>query len=1568
MPTTQQPAAPRGRRRLRRVLGIGVVAVLVLLIAGVVLAPTIGSALAPGMIEGSVNPGIKGRVAVAEASIGWFAGLEVGPVEVFDPEGRPAASVRVAAPVTLWEAVSGRYWSAASLDLGTIEASGKLDLRQYNDGTTNLDRALAPKVPASHADGKKEQGSGAGGSGGSGGAGGAPSIKATLKVTGLDISVRNERDNFASEIGLRPLKGEASVDADLGGAPAGGGVIKAHADFTGNAVASGSGASPVQAMALRLDADVKRKGAGGWSVEGIDHADVKLSLSNAPIEIADALASMGGALVQAVGASADVTIDATGNSAKMDAAVRVVSTGLNADAHLAVADGVLTGVPDKPSSVALGSTGFLASLPATRQAVNRAAEQVKLTQAPSVQATLEHLRVPLSTGDDAAKIDFRGANLGLRVKVSGTSGSVLIPSGAAGAPADAKPGAADWKPFSVEPIELAVNIDDLAKPIAISTGTRATLDGEPAGDLRLTVNAAGLLDDAGHLRALVGGKAGLADRAEADLRLAGMSTALVQPVAAGAGLPLQLAQDVGPTLDVTLSAKADVAGVTDTGALRGGLESLPPLDVNAELTSANIRGGVKARLEKAVLTTTGDGVGLSVNSASPLAQRIVARAREEAVKAAAANPNSAPPPEVLITGAGKVELTARDVAVSLKDTSLAAILGRGRGNAGLTLSDLNVAADLGGSKAPVRIERYAMAAALGTAAYPKLTVDGQLSYENRPFTITGGYEFNKLDKGLPRGDPAAQLAALRPVGEVLVKGLPRAMLGIVPSLAPYAGEGAPGQADNLAGAVRAAVGPTADVTLKMIGAPADKGGGEYLAAIVNTAADGAHADVWLRIAEGLAEIASVNAYIQPRPEWVNPLLASMSGPAATGAPASAPMRLGAPTKLSLVVDKPVKIPLSVAPDGSVSPDWSKAGDLTARIAAGGELVVENVPIGGGGTDEQGRAVPVRTAALALSNVSGEIVAPLSGIPDAARAGKRASVKLDAAAFDRSGGNASLGRLDLRASAGMDGSSPNATAHLEGVNTAAIGSLIGRHDLVVGALGDTATASLEIKPGGGGGNGSTLAIDAQLTSPRVSGATLSFARDGSHLWLTKPSTITWEPNLQLLNRLLATPAKATPNGGGAGGGAAAPAPGAPFTIDRASPVTISMSKLALASGGGAGGPFKPGVFDMDIGMRAPSLVLGVPATEAGKPPTTLGLSDLTLTTTSALAGAGADKPNPIAIELAFDQTGGPGAAAGKRSTAKVRVANFADATGVVREENFRFNGDVDVLSFPSAVVDTLVNQGGLLAEALGPTVSIQASARNLSINGDDATGKLTVDATSPRATAKLQGRLKNGRFVQNGPVSIVLREINSRLVAELSGGLPLVQSLEKTPQDKPATITAEGLTVPIDNDLAKLNGTVTIDLGVARFTTSNLIGKIVKGLGGRSEGSIGRKIEPFVIHMDHGVVKYDRFTLPVGEFGLDTRGEVDLVKRTINVVTYVPLFALTDEAAGVLNTGLAGKIGILDRSTMVPITTKGSLDGPQTNIDIGLFMKETGENILKTPGNLLDKILNPGGKKDGGGKK
>ena len=45
--------------------------------------------------------------------------------------------------MTVWKVVSGGWWSAKRIDVGTVEASGSLDLKQYKDGTTNLQRLRA---------------------------------------------------------------------------------------------------------------------------------------------------------------------------------------------------------------------------------------------------------------------------------------------------------------------------------------------------------------------------------------------------------------------------------------------------------------------------------------------------------------------------------------------------------------------------------------------------------------------------------------------------------------------------------------------------------------------------------------------------------------------------------------------------------------------------------------------------------------------------------------------------------------------------------------------------------------------------------------------------------------------------------------------------------------------------------------------------------------------------------------------------------------------------------------------------------------------------------------------------------------------------------------------------------------------------------------------------------------------------------------------------------------------------------------------------------------------------------
>ena len=61
-----------------------------------------------------------------------------------------------------------------------------------------------------------------------------------------------------------------------------------------------------------------------------------------------------------------------------------------------------------------------------------------------------------------------------------------------------------------------------------------------------------------------------------------------------------------------------------------------------------------------------------------------------------------------------------------------------------------------------------------------------------------------------------------------------------------------------------------------------------------------------------------------------------------------------------------------------------------------------------------------------------------------------------------------------------------------------------------------------------------------------------------------------------------------------------------------------------------------------------------------------------------------------------------------------------------------------------------------------------------------------------------------------------------------------------------------------------------------------------------------------------------------------------------------------QSLGALNTGIAGKIGVLDKNTQIPIRTRGPMGDTKTEIDMGLFMKETGENLIKTPGKLIEK--------------
>ena len=151
----------------------------------------------------------------------------------------------------------------------------------------------------------------------------------------------------------------------------------------------------------------------------------------------------------------------------------------------------------------------------------------------------------------------------------------------------------------------------------------------------------------------------------------------------------------------------------------------------------------------------------------------------------------------------------------------------------------------------------------------------------------------------------------------------------------------------------------------------------------------------------------------------------------------------------------------------------------------------------------------------------------------------------------------------------------------------------------------------------------------------------------------------------------------------------------------------------------------------------------------------------------------------------------------------------------------------------------------------------------------------------------------------------------------------------------------------------------IDPGEARFGTSTFFGQLLDLAKITKGGQLGKQLDPLVLTITDGVAAYPRYKIPLGEFTIESEGSVDLGKRTVNVVTWVPLGNLTDQAAGMFgaNIGLGGLVGeapILDKASMVPFRTRGSYDDPKTSADLDLFAK----NVLKqvNPVDLLKKGL------------
>src|SRR5687768_801608 len=130
------PPAPAPRRRRRKWPWV-ILTLLLILVALVVLGPTIAStAPVRSFVVGKINENLNGRVTIDGWSLGWFSGIRLRDVKVYDEQNAQIAHLPlITTDLKLTDAARG------NLALGNTEVNvASFVARVKEDGSTNFDK------------------------------------------------------------------------------------------------------------------------------------------------------------------------------------------------------------------------------------------------------------------------------------------------------------------------------------------------------------------------------------------------------------------------------------------------------------------------------------------------------------------------------------------------------------------------------------------------------------------------------------------------------------------------------------------------------------------------------------------------------------------------------------------------------------------------------------------------------------------------------------------------------------------------------------------------------------------------------------------------------------------------------------------------------------------------------------------------------------------------------------------------------------------------------------------------------------------------------------------------------------------------------------------------------------------------------------------------------------------------------------------------------------------------------------------------------------------------------------
>ena len=1523
MAITRVAPTPRPARRRRLLLLVLGAPILILLLA-LLFAPTIAGVFAPGIIEGQANVRIVGTVEVGDVDLSWGGPQRVMGIRLLDPSGQEVGRLSVEAGAGLASlALGGR-------DLGLITISDAVFTVVRNaDGTTNIQGATAPRTPAPP---------GAPGSAGNPGETRLPEgLKARVVVKDLaatytDLAPAATPAAAPTAVAVRGFNAEAAIEA---GAP----LTLALSALAGPAADAAPGG--------RLTADVR---VDGWSdATGLvtaDRASVNATVAAkaVPVGLIDAFVGPlpGGApgvpapsLRAGLGETLDLALAVNGSA--QDAVVELGAMLANASARgkIRYAAGAVS--TESPILVAVKGIALRALVPGL--AGSLAGSGAATVQAlPDLQLTIDGVKARLPRG--GASLDLRGAGANIVLRLTETLGTVRLAEGEAA------------QPFRIAPLEARVEAPDLSKGARVTAASDATVGGRPAGNLTVDMTIAGLLDAAG--APVKGPPASVAGT----LALTGVATAIAQPFVQAFGLDLPA--DLGPTLDLEARASSDLRSAAATPAAPGAKAApastpqaakLPPttLDITARAEQLTLAGAFE--LSQTSIRTRGEGVRADLASAGRIAARLVKPETGWRLEPA---------------GPGRLVLTLRELDVPRDAATGAPRLDQAGGRLGMSLDGLAARPIGPGSEgaAPVTVKTVRIDGSLSYGA-ARVALDSAMSHAGADFGATVAFDvpamFLVADPATGRAAGMAPVERLRPIGKLELTNVPLALAAL------FKGPPEP----PAPGAVSAAVlaGPPLDMArllTDLLGRAAtvvvqtSPGANDALAILGTVRAPLYEANLEADLAPSQLSVRTLNTAIALTP-------ASVAGAMAQLAPALANRpRLTTNTRVDLFV-QPLVLPL----DPGLKPALSRAGVASIRLVA--------APLGLSGLnaanpDGSRRDLgPVGVRDLTLT-----ARAPIAALVGPGSAGDR-TVTATLAGLVLGAGERPVATLrgDFSApvTAGRPAGAIAAALSLVDVDLRAVERLANKDGLLTGALGETAALTLRADlappagPPGAPFDAGTASgtIEAGVTAPRLkTDGPLRLTFDPARIALASPARFAVGVDPAWANAFL----EPKPPADGR------PTPKQSLRLTEATNLTVTLDRLsiprALLATPAPGVPAASGgAIDAALSVTIPDARF---VTAEGGPIRLAGTA-FTVTTDPA-AGPG----GPVAFRLTIAEAAAGDAPPATNMAIAGSIRDLLDASGTPTPARATATMQGDLPVVPTALIDAFANQGGLLVDALGPTVALTFNVERYPLlppapatAGSPAPAPaagpppvVQATAVSSRAKASLRGTIQDNVYVSQEPLRVSVTELTQALSARFVKGLPTVGTIEKTAQDAPALLTATDLRLPLDNDLSKLSGSIDIDPGEARFGTSTGFAGFLKQINQDQQGVIGRRLQPLHINVVNGVATYDRWTVPLGQVEVQTMGTVDLVRREIDVLTYVPVSAVSDETVGIFKGGAANSINkvlgqaapVLDGGAMLPFRTRGPMDNPRTAPDLELFAKDFLKNV-DTKGLIeqgLDRLL------------